>query len=199
MSDSSSGADYAQAAPTYLVQRSKANDHYKLWRMDASDPSLFTAEPVNPDARFPSANHLVSIGGYLLAYSPAMASDSGDVMEYRLMTFQQGSTDPLNAAPTQAGVWPQSKFLGFYNHYNWGEEITDLVRLLPCTGYVLCCLPSTTRYSYQLWNFDPNPPAPGASDPLCTELTEQDAFSLISDGSEPSSWLSTMVPPSEYS
>ncbi len=168
------------AAPTYLVQRQPDNDRYTLWRFDPSDPAVFAPVPLGPDAVFPADRHLRAVGGYLLSYTPALAGAVPPTIDYRLFAFDPSAPNPLGGQSVQAGAWPQGKFLGFYNHYTWPDESdANLVDLLPVTGYVLACLPATSRYSFQLWNFDPAPATPGASDPLSNQITQQDAFSLI--------------------
>lgn len=166
-------------APAYLVQRRPGHDRYTLWRLDFDDPAVFVSVPLGAAARFPDGHHLCAVGGYLLSYSRAVAGDTPPNIEYRLFPFDPEAPNPLGTQAVQAGLWEQSKFLGFYDHYTWSQDYTDLVKLIPVTGYVLACLPAPSRYSFQLWNFDPAPTAPGGADPLPAHITQQDAFSLI--------------------
>jgi phospholipase C len=169
-------------APTYVVNRNSEDNAYSVWQFDISNPALFTQVPVNPNATFPNSAHLCTVGNYMMSYTPAAGEKPK--IDYQVFEFDPGNHDPLNADPVQAGQWDQSKFLGYFNHYTWNQDTSNILQLVPMTGYVLAYMPTAARGTYCLWNFDAAPVTPGALDPLPNAITPQDAFALIGDGSE---------------
>lgn len=173
----------ADAAPTYLISRSDSADSYGLWLMDPSLPALFSRRLLAPGARFPAEKKLCAVGGYLLAYDLAPLNNDPAVVTYQLFGFDLSQLDPLNTPPVQHGQWDKSKFWQFYDHYTWNPDQTDIIDLVPMTGYVMAFMPTAARGTYMLWNFDPAPNAPNTVDPLPTSMGPQDAFALIGLGS----------------
>lgn len=171
-------------APTYVINRSNTSNEYTVWQFDPSNSTLLTQVKTNPEVKFQKDQHLCSVGGYLMSYSPPIKEGDYTNINYRLFTFDPENPDPLNGQALQQGYWEQSKFSGYYDHYTWDKELPDILQLIPMTGYVLAYIPSSARGSYRLWNFDPAPNAPGKTDPLCNAITPQDAFSLIGEGSQ---------------
>lgn len=173
----------SNAAPTYLISRSAQNDNYSVWQMDPDLPELFTQVQTDRDATFPSGKTLCAVGGYMLAYDLASLNDDPSVVTYELFGFDPAQPDPLNAPPVQHGQWAKQKFWQFYDHYTWNPNETDIVQLVPMTGYVLVYMPTAARGTYMLWNFDPAPNTPNMVDPLPDAMGPQDAFALIGEGS----------------
>lgn len=176
----------AITAATYVINRSSASNAYSVWHFDLNSPTLFNQVATNPEAMFPSSYHLSATGGYLISYSPPqMIGDEPPNISYRLFDFDPANPDPLNGKALQHGMWHQTKFSGYYDHYTWRPEtLPDILQLVPMTGYMLAYMPASTRGTYRLWNFDPAPNAPGTADPLPNAITPQSAFSLIGEGSQ---------------
>ena len=174
----------SDAAPTYLISRSKTDNSYCVWQMVAEAPELFVQVETAPKASFSATKKLCAVGGYLLAYDLATLKDDTPVVTYELFSFAPDQQDPLNAPPVQHGQWPKSKFWQYFDHYTWDPSETDIVQLVPMTGYVMAYMPTAARGSYMLWNFDPAPDTPNVVDPLPNALDPQDAFALIGEGSE---------------
>ncbi|NRB20191.1 MAG: phosphoesterase [Rhodobacteraceae bacterium] len=172
-------------APTYIINRSRASDNYTVWTVDPGDPALVTQVPIDPSASFPAGSDICAIGGYLLAYSLESLQNPTPVVDYNLFSFDPSAPDPLSGPPVQMGQWDKMKFFGFYNHYTWDTTDTDIVQLIPMTGYVMAYMPTAARGTFRLWNFDPGLTANEPVDPLCNPgLTQQDSFSMIGEGSE---------------
>ncbi len=156
----------------YLISRSPQNDRYALWRFDPSAKQLLTPMPLAPGASFPRDQHLTAIGNYFLSWSPPQASLGGAYYDFRLVPMDTGSTDPLNATPLQHGQWAKSKFWGrlpdFGNPTGGSKQfdVDDDLILIPLGTFLLNFIPTLGRGSFGLWNFDPNPTAPGAADPI---------------------------------
>lgn len=169
-------------APTFVINQNRANDSYSVWQFDLNSPELFTPVAPNLDASFPSPGYLVAIGGYLISYNtpPQKSGSDQPTINYRVFDFDPAKPNPLNGEAVQQGAWSQTKFTGFYDHFTWNPEpLLDILQLIPMTGYVLAYMPTSTRGTYCLWNFDP-----ASSDPLPNAITPQDAFSLIGEGSQ---------------
>lgn len=177
-------ASLALNAPTYLVNRSTKTGAYTIWRLDPDAPELFRQVATDKVVTLAPDKKLCAVGGYLLEYDLDPLQDDPAVAPYRLFEFDPDHPDPLNAKPLQKGKWPKSKFWQFFDHYTWDPTLTDIVELVPMTGYVMVFMPTAARGTYMLWNFDPAPDAPGTADPLPNALTPQDAFSLIGEGSQ---------------
>lgn len=171
-------------APTYLINRSASTGAYTIWCLDPAVPEVFRQVAADKVVSLAPEKKLCAVGGYLLEYDLGPLQDDPAVAPYRLFEFDPDHPDPLNAEPVQKGQWPKSKFWQFFDHYTWDPTRTDIVELVPMTGYVMAFMPTAARGTYMLWNFDPAPDAPGAADPLPNALTPQDAFSLIGGGSQ---------------
>jgi phospholipase C len=181
----------ANEAPTYLISRSRVTDRYRLWQMMPEQPELFVPVGIDGGARFPVGKSLCAVGGYLLAYDLSSLNNVPPVVTYSLFPFDPSQPDPLNAAPVQHGQWDKFKFWQYYDHYTWNPDQTDIVQLVPMTGYVMAYMPTAARGSFMLWTFDPAPNTPNAVDPLPTSNGPQDAFALIGEGS-------TLLPMGNY-
>lgn len=176
--------DSGTTAAAYILKRTRANGAYSVWRFDPTSVTLLTQVHTDPSATFPASHDLCAVGGYLLDYSLAPLNQNPPVVPYRLFAFDPTSPDPLNGAAVQAGQWPKHKFWQFHDHYTWDPNETDILELVPVSGYVLVYMPTAARGTYQLWNFDPASSAPNTTDPLPNAITPQDAFSLIGNGSQ---------------
>ena len=186
------------AAPYgYLISRSKKDDRYGLWSFDPTAKQAFTKVPLKSGASFPNDHKLISIGGYLLEWSPVQQSQGSPYWNFRLIPFQLGATpaqtDPLNNAPVQHGQWSKLKFWGrtpdFGNPtggHKAYDESSDF-HLLSLGTFAMCWIPTIGRGNYGVWSFDPCPSAPGtASDvfPSQYTFTPQASFRDIDSGHE---------------
>ncbi|MEL7514464.1 MAG: alkaline phosphatase family protein [Pseudomonadota bacterium] len=174
----------SESAPTYLISRTTQSDVYSLWQMDPENAQLFKKVEIASGASFPAGKKLCAIGNYMLAYDLAPLQNDPAVVTYDLFSFDPTQSDPLNAAPVQHGQWAKHKFWQYYDHYTWDPTETDIVQLVPMTGYVMAYMPTAARGTFMLWNFDPAPNTPNAVDPLPNSMGPQDAFSLITGGSQ---------------
>ncbi len=174
----------ADAAPTYLISRTKTNDSYSVWQMDTNLPQLFVQVETSPNATFASTKKLCAIGGYMLAYDLSTLKNDPSVVTYEMFSFDGDQPDPLNAPAIQHGQWDKFKFWQYFDHYNWDPNKTDIVQLVPMTGYVMAYMPTEARGTYMMWKFDPAPNTPNAVDPIPLATGPQDAFALIGEGSE---------------
>ncbi|WP_170763052.1 alkaline phosphatase family protein [Ruegeria lacuscaerulensis] len=177
---------FTNAASTYLISRSTQNDDYGIWRMHPDLPELFEQVMIAPGSKFPAGKKLCPIGGYMISYDLApLQKASNPAASYEIFVFDPTQPDPLNVKALQTGSWPKSKFWQFYDHYTWDATETDIVQLVPMTGYVMAYMPTAARGTYMLWNFDPAPgPEKQPPDPLPNAMGPQDAFALIGGGSE---------------
>ena len=187
MVDNSAGA---WDSHDYLLSRKRNDDRYGLWRIDVNGEDLLWPVLLRPEARFDASHQVVSIGRYLLEWGPLMLEDYQPCFPYRLLEFNPASDDPLAAKPVQKGLWTKQKFWwsrpdfgnpeGASKGYDSGRELM----LVPLGGFVLNLIPMSGRGTYMLWNFDPNPTAPGQSDPLPKPYSPQGAFDTIAAGHE---------------
>ncbi|MEX0348121.1 MAG: alkaline phosphatase family protein [Paracoccaceae bacterium] len=175
----------ANAAPTYVISHNAQGDSYALWRMDPDLPDLFQPMQLGPGASFGAGKKLCPVGGYMFAYDPAPLQDAQHPhVAYDLFKFDPTLPDPLNVAPLQSGKWKKFKFWQYFEHYTWDASVTDIVQLVPMTGYVMAYMPTAARGTYMLWNFDPAPSPVKPPDPLPNAMGPQDAFAEIGAGSE---------------
>ncbi len=174
----------ANAAPTYLINQVNSGDTYSLWRLNMDLPELFEQILLSPGSNFPSSTKLCPIGGYMLSYDLSQLQDPKDPhVPYDLFEFDPTNPDPLSVQPLQSGKWKQHKFWQYFDHYTWDASETDIVQLVPMTGYVMAYMPTAARGTYMLWNFDPAPSPMSPPDPLPTSMGPQDAFAEITGGS----------------
>jgi len=173
------------ARPTFVIRRPPGEAAYSLWRMDPSARELFLPVPLAEGAQCPPDMRLLSVGGYLLAWSAAPLGDKPPTVSFRLSRFDPASGDPLNGPALRAGAWDKQKFWCHRDNYTWDPADTGMLQLIALPGSVLCFMPTPARASYILYDFDPAPVQrdPGL-DPLPRALTPQDAFPLIGVGSE---------------
>lgn len=184
------------AGHTYVISRSTENDRYRLWRFDPKQPEILTPIPVRSDAEFDRTHRLVSIGNYLLEWGPLQMTDYLPSYPYRLFEFDPTSRDGEAIDPLamhralQKGAWTKKKFWGyredFGNPKGRGRQFADAddLTLIPLGSFLLNLIPTPGRGTFQLWNFDPSPGAPGKADPLPAPYTPMGAFETIQQGSE---------------
>jgi phospholipase C len=182
------------AAPYgYVISRSTKDDRYSLWRFDPDAKQPFTKVPLKAGASFPRDHKLISIGGYLLHWSPAQSSQGGTYWSFKLLPFDLSNNDPLSTAPLQFGNWTKNKFWGrppdFGNpgggHKDY-DASTDLT-LISLGTFALNWIPTLGRGTYGVWSFDPCPTAPGTADPfpgMYTFTPPAASFRDIQDGHE---------------
>ncbi|WP_341679289.1 alkaline phosphatase family protein [Niveibacterium sp. SC-1] len=175
----------------YLLARHDNDPQYALWRFDPHGNTLLERMPLSPDAKFDPKHQIIPIGGrYLLEWGPVGFEAYQASFPYRLFEFDPDSPDPLAAAAVQKGLWAKSKF--WYSRPDFGNpdgasksfESGKVLMLIPMGSFVLNLIPMEGRGTFQLWNFDPNPLAPGQSDPLPVPYTPQGAFDSIAAGHE---------------
>lgn len=157
----------------YVLRRSTTDDAYGLYRLDLEAPELLVEVPLAAGASFPKDDTLVWIGGYFLSWSAVHDPKTQDPWyAYRLFPFDPSSPDPLAAPDLQSGKWLKHKFWGraadFGNptggHDQYDEE--NVLTLLPLGTFLLNWIPTDGRGTFAVWNFDPAPTKPGASDPI---------------------------------
>jgi phospholipase C len=176
----------------YLISRNPADNRYGVWRIDAETDSQDWLKPitVSPEARFDATHQIVPIGRYLLEWGPITLQAYQPCFPYRLFEFDPESPDPLAGKTVQKGLWTKTKFWkyrpdfgnpeGAHEGYDSGQSLM----LIPLGSFVLNLIPTEGRGTFQLWNFDPNPKAPGRSDPLPSPYTPQGSFDDIQYGHE---------------
>jgi phospholipase C len=178
----------------YVISRSTKDDSYGLWAFDAKGPELLSPLALGPTATYDRRNTLIWIGGYLLSWGPEQPTQpkGAPFYQFRLLSFDPKSSDPLAVPPLQYGDWSKQKFWGrtadFGNpdggHKQFDTE-EDLI-LIPLGSFLLNYIPADGRGTYAVWNFDPCPVAPGTSDPIpgIYSYTAQGAFRDIQTGHE---------------
>lgn len=172
----------------FLISRSTKSDAYQVWRFDPDSTALVSPLKLDPNATFDSAHQLVCIGDYLLEWGPLSLDDYLPCYPYRLFQFDPESPNPLAGEAVQKGVWTKKKFwqrrVDFGNPHgaNQGYDEAETLVLIPFDNFLLNLIPTDGRGTFQLWNFDPNPKAPGTSDPLPAPYTPQGAFETIQRG-----------------
>jgi phospholipase C len=177
-------------AHDFVLSRHQNADGYGLWRFDVQADELLRPVALDPQARFDPTHRIVQIGRYLLEWGPLTLPDYQPCFPYRLFEFDPASPDPLNAKALQQGLWTKPKFwqyradFGNPNGANEGYDSGKELMLLPLGSFLLNVIPTSGRGTFQLWNFDPNPLAPGRSDPLPAPYTPQGAFDSIEFGHE---------------
>lgn len=174
----------AHLAPTYVIHRNTSDTAYSVWQMDLSEPELFTRVQDCASGSVAKTARLISVGAYMLQYDISTLGGANGYVDYELFQFDPTVQDPLNTVTSQKGKWAKHKFWQWYSRYTWDPNDFNFVQMVPFNGYVMIYMPTEARGSYQLWNFDPNPNAPNATDPLPNPTGPQDAFSLIGKGSE---------------
>jgi len=183
-------ASGALARYDFLLSRRTDRDDYGLWRVDIESDALLQPVPLDKEAKFDRTHQLVSIGRYLLEWGPMTLQAYQPCFPYSLFEFDPASKHPLAARSVQKGIWTKKKFWqyrvdfgnpeGAHEGYDSGQELL----LVPMGSFVLNLIPTEGRGTFQLWNFDPNPLAPGRSDPLPVPYTPQGSFDFIQFGRE---------------
>lgn len=170
----------AISTPTYVINRTVAN--YTVWKFDLESAELFTQHAAQQKTALDSKQYnLCTVGGYLMAYSN---QDDAYKIDYSVFKFNPDLENPLNSEAHQKGHWKRSKFISYSNHLTWNKKETDILQLIPMTGYVLAYTPTSARSTYCLWNFDPALDSPKKADPLSNSITTKDAFSIIGENSQ---------------
>ncbi len=174
----------------YLLVRRSDSDIVALWRFHPELPELVSPEPACVDACFDRNHQVLSIGRYLLEWGPLDKSSDQPSFPYRLLAFDPALPNPLAAtAPSlQHGSWTKKKF--WFSRPDFGNpdgaakayESGEVLQLIPLGGFILNLIPAAGRGTYCLWNFDPNPLAPGTTDPIKKAYTPQGAFDSITTG-----------------
>ncbi|WP_207802583.1 alkaline phosphatase family protein [Motiliproteus coralliicola] len=175
----------SQTASTnnYLISRNKQNPSYSLYRFDLNSDELFTPVQLGANTCFDASYRIAQIGGYLLQWSPLDHQDNEPGYRFALSEFHPNSQDPLNGPVIQRGFWKKSKFWGHYrDHYSTNPNEDQHLDLTPMASFVLNMIPAKGRGTFELWNFDPKPTAPGHADPLPFPYSGQGGFPLIKQG-----------------
>ncbi len=171
------------SANDFLICRSRHDDSYGLFRVDFQSDDLFVPVPVNVKASFDHAYRIAQVGGYLLQWSPISQQSGTPGYQYKLITFDPESPDPLNGQVIQSGFWKKTKFWGKYrDHYSSNPDEDRNLDLIPMGSFVLNMIPAKGRGTFELWNFDPKPNAPGKADPIPYPYGGQGGFPLIKEG-----------------
>ncbi|MEX8505933.1 hypothetical protein, partial [Leptothrix ochracea] len=151
----------------FLISRSQVDDRYGVWRMDLSAENWLQPLPLSAEACFDHTHQMVPIGRYLLEWGPLTLKAYQPCFPYRLFEFDPNSPDPLAGKTVQKGLWTKTKFwqyrpdFGNPNGAHEGYDSGDALMLIPLGSFVLNVIPTEGRGTFQLWNFDPNPQAPG--------------------------------------
>ena len=188
-------------APTYVINRSNSNinSSYTIWDFNPENTQPFTQYAAQQETILSGDKyHLCAVGGYLMAYSK-LSNDEYKI-DYCVFKFKPDDENPLDCKPHQKGYWKPGKFISYDNHLTWGEKNSNILQLVPMTGYVLAYMPTSARSTYCLWNFDPalnvpKPPKPVkpkkkdaditiGPDPLSNSITTKDAFAVIGEDSQ---------------
>lgn len=179
-----------ESAGTYLLVRRSDSDDVALWRFHPELAEMVSPEPSCADACFDRNHQVLSIGRYLLEWGPLDKSTKEPSFPYRLLEFDPTRANLLaaSAASIQAGSWTKKKF--WFSRPDFGNpagakkayESGDVLQLIPVGGFILNLIPAPGRGTYQLWNFDPNPLAPGTTDPIKHAYSPQGAFNSITSG-----------------
>ena len=174
----------------FLLSRRIDSHDYSLWRIDSNSEGLLQQVPLDPGAKFDKTHQLVSIGRYLLEWGPLTLKAYEPCFPYRLFEFDPTSRDPLAARALQQGIWTKKKFWKYRADFGNPEGATeaydsgDSLMLVPLGGFILNVIPTQGRGTFQLWNFDPNPLKPQATDPLPLPYMPQASFDTIDYGHE---------------
>lgn len=189
-SNTSPVSNDTKSADTYVMVRHTDSDALTLWRFDPELSELVSPEPASVNASFDRNHQVLSIGRYLLVWGPLDKSSDTPRFPYRLLEFNPTLPNPLAATlpSLQEGNWPKKKF--WYSRPDFGNpdgahkeyESGEVLQLIPLGGFILNLIPATGRGTYHLWNFDPNPLAPGTTDPISQAYTPQGAFDSITTG-----------------
>ncbi len=171
------------SAYDFLICRNRYDDSYRLFRMNTQADDLFAAVSVSTEASFDHTYRIAQVGGYLLQWGPICQQGGESGYQYKLVTFNPYSQDPLNGKAIQSGFWKKTKFWGKYrNHYSSNPDEDRNLDLIPMGSFVLNMIPAKGRGTFELWNFDPQPNAPGNEDPIPFPYTGQGGFPLIKEG-----------------
>ena len=167
-----------------LICRHRHEDTYRLYRVDPAAEHLFVEMPVSSGATVDHRDRLAQVGGYLLQWGPRTESDGTPGYRYALRQVDPQAPDPLSGAVVQSGFWKQEKFWGYRAYYSDDPDEGQELDLLPLGSFVMHRIPAKGRGTFELWNFDPSPDAPGTADPLPAPYTGQGGFPTIRAGHE---------------
>jgi len=174
----------------YVISRTTTSDVYAMWQFDLNHEQLLRRVALGDTARFDPTHRIASIGRYILEWGGMMLKDYQPCFPYRLFELDPTSSNPLMAPAVQKGLWTKSKFWSYradFGNPNGAKESYDSgddLLLLPLGGFMLNVIPTMGRGTFQLWNFDPNPPHlnpqdPSSADPLPKPYTPQGSFDAI--------------------
>lgn len=166
----------------FLICRNPHDDAYQLYRFDPDADALLTPVTLGTDVSFDHTWRMAQMGGYLLQWSALCEQGGKPGYQFRLLTFDPSSSDPLNGTPLQSGFWDKKKFWGYRDYYSANPDEDQHLQLIPMASFALNLIPAKGRGTYELWNFDPKPQAPGSADPLPEPYTGQGGFPLIKQG-----------------
>ncbi|WP_019589534.1 MULTISPECIES: alkaline phosphatase family protein [unclassified Thioalkalivibrio] len=159
-----------------LVCRNRHDDRCLFYRLDphADDPFIPLHE--TGGASFDRHWRMARVGGYLLQWGPLGERDGVSGYPYALREFDPSLANPLLGPLVQGGFWEQNKFLGHRTHYGDDPDEGQQLDLVPVGSFVLCLIPTRGRGTFELWNFDPRPDAPGSEDPIPEPYSAQGEF-----------------------
>jgi len=170
------------ASYDFLICRNQHDDTYCLFRVDPEADDLFTPVALAAGAAFDRSYRMAQVGGYLLQWSPQCQQNGTPSYHFNLLAFDPTSSDPLNGPALQTGYWEKKKFWGYRDYYSANPDEGQHLDLIPMTSFVLNMIPAQGRGTFELWNFDPQPNAPGKADPIPYPYTGQGGFPLIKAG-----------------
>lgn len=183
-------------APAFVLLRRTDIDDYAVWAFEPTADQVLAPVP-GKKGRFPRAWSATWIGSYFLCWSDQKTQNPNPnaptpYYDYRLLPWDAGATDPLNATPLQMGEWPKAKFWGRFADFgnpDGGHKQYDTDKqlvLLPLGTFLLNLILDDGRGTFGVWNFDPAPTKPIVSDPVPGQYpyTAQGAFRDIQRGHE---------------
>lgn len=170
------------SSPGFLICRHPGNDAYQIYRVDPDAEQVFEPIAVSAEATLDSSFRIAQIGGYLLQWGALSEQKGKPGYHYALTAFDPESPTPLTGKTIQSGFWEKKKFWGYRRYYSSCPDEAQHLDLIPMTSFVLSMIPAKGRGTYELWNFDPKPKAPGTADPIPYPYSGQGAFPLIKEG-----------------
>lgn len=138
-------------ATAFALRRQAGSDAYTAYAFKPRSAQPFQDVPMADHARFPAADRLMQVGGYLISWTPP-TPDNPEI-HYRVVNYDRDSGNPLAERTVSYGTWDKEKFFGDYRP-NFGASF-EQIELIGLPGYVLSVVPAAGRRSYQLWSFDP--------------------------------------------
>ncbi|MET0026430.1 MAG: alkaline phosphatase family protein [Candidatus Thiodiazotropha sp.] len=172
-----------QASSNYVICRYSLSDEYRIYQLDPEADNCLIPVALPDGVSFDRSFRIAQAGGYLLQWSALSQQGGVPGYHYKLLSLDLNTADPLNGPVHQSGYWKKTKFWGNYrDHYSDNPDEGQHLDLIPMSGFVLSMIPAKGRGTFELWNFDPQPDAPGQADPLPRPYSGQGGFSLIRQG-----------------